>query len=167
MLHGGQPTIGFRDCALRSMTETSKQTAEPESPIRPLNERLVFALRQAAAIAVALLVAGLVTARMRPDEVLERGGATTPFLWAIVVWLAVLIFGAVAFDRPQTDAIDTQPLYGGMIAGAIVFVVGAVSIDGGTASRRILYAFANALGAVMFWWGLFSLAYLIVRSVRD
>lgn len=73
------------------MTDTTSETTAPTPAtvtpltVMPLNGRIVFALRQAALLAVALLVAGLVTERLRPDEALDRGITSTPYLWAVVL----------------------------------------------------------------------------------
>ena len=90
------------------MTDTTSETTAPTPAtptpatvtpltvmpltVMPLNGRIVFALRQAALLAVALLVAGLVTERLRPDEALDRGITSTPYLWAVVLWL--IVFGS-------------------------------------------------------------------------
>ena len=127
----------------------------------------MFALRQASLLGVALLVAGLVTERLRPDQALDRDIASAPFLWAIVVWLGVLLFGALAFDQPPTRLLEGKPLVGAAIIGAVVFVVGLVSLDDGSFGRRLVYVLANSLGAVMFWWAVLAFGYLLVERLRN
>jgi hypothetical protein len=144
------------------MTEASA----PVPPVAPLAERIIFALRQAALLGVALLVAGLVTERLRPDQVLDRGIASTPFLWAIVLWLAALLFNAIAFERPQTRALEGLPLFAASGAGAVVFLAGLITLDGGSFGRRFIYLFATGLGAIMFWWAVLSLGFLVTQRLR-
>ena len=147
------------------MTDHELHEAVPtEAASAPVAERILFALRQAALLAVALLIAGLITERARPFEVLDRGLASTAFLWAIVVWLAVLLFNAIAFEQSQIRTIEATPLYGALAIGAFVFAAGLVSIDG-SFGRRLIYALGNSLGAVMFWWGVLSLGALIIRRI--
>jgi len=135
---------------------------------RTLNQRLLQALRQAGLVAIALLIAGLVTERLRPDELLDRGIASTTFLWAIVAWLGVLLFNAIAFERPQIGVLEGKPLIGALTIGALVFIVGLVSLQEGSFGRRVIYLFANSLGAVMFWWALLSMTALaMLRMTRD
>jgi hypothetical protein len=114
-----------------------------------------------------LLIAGLVTERLRPDAVLDRGLASPSFLLAIVVWVAVLLLDAVAFEGSQMRSLEATPLYAGAIIGAFVFLTGVFSLDGGSAGRRFIYVFANSVGAIMFWWGVLSVAYLLTRLVND
>jgi hypothetical protein len=144
------------------MTETS--TAAPL--VAPVAERIVFALRQAALLGVALLVAGLVTERLRPDQMLDRGIASTPFLWAIVLWFAALLFNAIAFDQPHTRALEGTPLFAAAGIGAVVFLTGLITLDGGTFGRRFGYLFATSLGAIMFWWAVISLGFLVTQRLR-
>jgi len=140
-------------------------SSAPEA-VAPIGERIVFALRQGAILGFALLVAGLVTERLRPDEAFDRGIASTPFLWAIVVWFAVLIFSAIAFDEPQTQVLEAKPLFGAGVIGAFVFVTGLVTLDDGSFGRRLVYLVATSLGAVMFWWAVISLGYVVARRLR-
>ena len=137
--------------------------AEPAS----LNDRLLLALRQSALIGISLLVAGFVTERLRPDEVLDRGIASTPFLWAIVGWIAVLVLNALAFERSQIGVLETKPLLGAVAVGAVVFIVGLVNPQGSNFGGRVLYLFANSIGAVMFWWALFSIAALAMARIGN
>ena len=132
----------------------------------PVGERLTFALRQWAWLGFALLVAGLVTEQLRPDETLDRGIASTAFLWAIVLWLAALVFGALAFDDPQDHLLDTKPLLGAAAISTVIFLIGLVTLDGGTFARRVLYLLATGLGAVMFWWAVLSIGYLVIQRLR-
>lgn len=129
-------------------------------------QRSLLALRQTGVLAVALVVAGLVTERLRPVEAVDRGIASTPFFWAIVVWAVVLLINAVVFDASQISVLEGSPLYGGLIAGGVMFVFGLVGFDAGDFGRRVIYLFANAMGAVMFWWGICSLGVLVARAVR-
>ncbi len=143
---------------------TDASTAAPV--VAPVAERIVFALRQAALLGVALLVAGLVTERLRPDQVLDRGIASTPFLWAIVLWFAALLFNAIAFEQPRTRALEGLPLYAAVGVGAAVFLTGLITLDGGTFWRRFVYLFATSLGAIMFWWAVISLGFLVTQRIR-
>ncbi len=139
----------------------------PATSAATVGERIVFALRQAGLLGIALLVAGLVTERLRPDEALDRGIASTPFLWAIVLWLAVLLFHAVAFEDAQTRALEGMPLYAAAGVGAALFLTGLVKLDDGSIGRRLVYLFATSLGAIMFWWAIFSFALLVTQRLRD
>ena len=130
-------------------------------------DRIVFALRQSALLGIALLVAGLVTERLRPDEALDRGMSSTPFLWAVVVWFVVLLFSAVSFDEPQTHVLEGIPFYAAAGIGALVFLTGLVTLDDGTFGRRLAYLFATSLGVIMFWWAMIGLGFLITRRLRD
>lgn len=127
----------------------------------------MFALRQAALMAVALVMGGLVTERLRPDEAIDRGFTATPFLWAIVVWVVVLVFDLVAFDESQMRSLERTPLFAAVGIGVVVLLVGLVSYDAGSFGRRIVYLFATSLGAVMFWWGIISLAVLLTRRLAE
>lgn len=131
-----------------------------------LSARGAIALRQVGLLALALFVAGRVTERLRPIEAVDRGIASTPFLWAIVVWAVVLLVNAAAFDSSQVSTLEGTPLYCGLIAGAAIFIFGLVDFDVGAFGRRAIYLFANAMGAVMFWWGICSLGALVARAVR-
>ena len=155
-------------------SETTAPTPMPTTPatvtpltVTPLNGRIVFALRQAALLAVALLVAGLVTERLRPDEALDRGITSTPYLWAVVLWLIVLLVNAFAFEESLTRALEGVPFYCGAGIGVLVFVIGLVSLDAGNFGRRLVYLFAVSVGAVMFWWAVASLGYLLTRRITD
>jgi predicted neutral ceramidase superfamily lipid hydrolase len=145
------------------MTDTEQATSAPA----PMGDRIVFGLRQAALLGVALLIAGLVTERLRPDAVLDRGLASTPFLVAIVVWFVVLLLHAVAFDQSQMRSLEAKPLYAAAFIGAFVFLTGVISLDSGQAGRRFIYVFANSVGAIMFWWGVISMGYLLTRLFDD
>lgn len=145
------------------MTDTTPQVPTT----MPVNERIVFALRQAAFLAVALLVAGLVTERLRPAETLDRGIASTPYLWAVVFWLVVLLVNALAFESSQTRLLEGTPLLAATAIGAFLFVTGLVSLDAGAFGRRFVYLFATSLGAVMFWWAAISLGYLVGRLIAE
>ncbi len=125
-----------------------------------------FALRQGALIALALLVGGLVTERLRPDEALDRGIVATPFLWAIVVWCVVLAVNELAFDDSQMRSLERTPLIAASAIGAIVLLIGLISYDQGAFGRRLVYLLANSLGAVMFWWAIISLGSLVVRRLN-
>lgn len=128
-----------------------------------LGDRIDHALRQGALMAVALLVAAQVTERLRPDELPDRGILDTPFLWAIVTWVAVLLFHAVAFEQSQIRSIEREPL---TVAGAVAglhLVVGIITLDGGSFGRRLVYLASNSLGALVFWWAVFSFAALLLR----
>lgn len=153
-------TDGPAPIDLPAPSEVASETA------MPVSERIAFALRQAAILGIALLVAGLVTERLRPDETLDRGIASTGFLWAIVVWLAVLLFSSSAFEEPQTQLIDARPLLGALAIGALMFLTGLISLDDGSFGRRLVYLVATSLGVVMFWWAIISLGVLIARRLR-
>lgn len=132
----------------------------------PLGERLGLAARQGALVAVSLIVGGAVVDRLRPDEATARDVFATPFLWAAILWLAVLVLHAVAFERSQIRHLDREPLMFAGAMGLFVFIVGVASFDAGDAGRRLLYLAANAIGAIVFWWAVASLVYLVVQIVR-
>lgn len=116
---------------------------------------------------VALLVGGLVTQRLQPDQVLDRDFVATPFLWAIVLWCAVLAFNALAFERSQMRSLERAPLLAAAGIGALVFVVGLIGYDDGSFGRRVVYLFSNSLGAVMFWWAVIGLGVLVTRRLAQ
>lgn len=127
----------------------------------PRAERVQFALRQAGLVTVALLVAAVVTERLRPDHVPDRGLVSAIFWGAIVVWVLALLVDA-GFERSQMRALQGLPL---QVAGAIdvlAVILGMALID-----NAIAYVFATALGTAMFWWGLLGLALLVVRRVSS
>lgn len=146
--------------AARSMTDTRSPTTSG-----PSSEAVLRALRQAGLMAVALLVGGMVTERLRPEDALDRGIASTPFLWAIVVWAVVLVLDVVAFEESQMPSLERMPLYASVGIGALTFVVGLVSYDAGSFGRRVVYLFANSLGAAVFWWAVIGLAVLSARRL--
>lgn len=133
----------------------------------PRNERIIFACRQAAIVGVPLLFASAVTERLRPDEALERNVISTPFLWAIVIWLIALLFHAAAFEQSQVRDLEREPMIAAAVIAAVLFFTGLVTFDAGDGLRRILYLAANSLGAMAFWWGLISLGLLVVKRLRD
>jgi len=161
MLPGVLPKSGSKACELKLMTDVDRDLGPS-----PMGERFVVALRQVALLTVALIVAGLVTERLQPEGAVDRGIASTAFLWAILVWAVVLLVNAVAFDTSQISALEGRPLYCGLAAGAILFIFGLIGYEGGTFGSRVVYLFANAMGAVMFWWGLCGLGELAVRRLR-
>lgn len=131
--------------------------------VMPRSERLQFALRQAGLVTVALLVAGLVAARLRPDDVADRGFVSAIFLWAIVVWLIVLLANAAWFGRSHVRDLEGPPLIAAAVIGVVVLLTGLLRIGG----SAILYLFATALGTAMFWWGLLSLGLLLVSRLSS
>lgn len=118
-------------------------------------------------MAVALLVGGVVTERLQPEQVLDRDFVATPFLWAIVVWCVVLGFNALAFERSQMRSLERVPLFVAVGIGALVFVIGLIGYDGGSLGRRIAYLFSNSLGAVMFWWAVIGFGALLARRLAS
>ena len=158
--------------ALKSMVEASPVSGSDSSVVDEsadgsLTERLTLGLRQGALMAVALLIAGQLAERLRPPAALDRGIIDTPFLWAIVVWAIALLFHAVAFERSVMRQLERGPLAAGVAAGGLVFVIGLIGVSGVSFGRRVLYVFANSLGAVLFWWGVFSLGYLVTQRLSE
>ena len=151
------------DCELKFVTDAAPET-QPQSGRQG---RLIFALRQGVLLAVALLVAGLVTQRLEPVGTASRGFVSTPFLWAIVLWFAVLLFHAIAFEDSQMSQLEGWPLLGGLGIGLLVFVFGLIALDSGTLVRRVIFLFANSLGAVMFWWAILSLVSLSIQRFSN
>ena len=152
------------DTTANEPTSTESITVEPAP--RPLDQRIAFALRQAAVLSVCLIVGGLLVDRLRPDEAAIRDIFTTPFLWAAALWIVVLLFHAVAFERPVNRRLEREPL---LIAGGIgvaIFVIGVARFTTGPLGRRIIYLATNAIGAVLFWWAITSLVALLVLVVR-
>ena len=124
------------------------------------------ALRQWGLMAVALLILSQLAERLRPVEAVPRSIAGTPFLWAIVVWGAVLAFNAVAFDTSQTRDLERRPLFIGIAVGVLVAVVTLIGVDAASASGRFGFAVVNGFGATLFWWGIASLVHLVLRRFR-
>lgn len=133
---------------------------------RPLEERIMFALRQAAILAVCLIVGGLLVDRLRPDEATARDIFTTPFLWAAALWAIVLVFHAIAFERPVSRRLEREPLFIAGAIGVVIFVVGVARFTSGPTGRRIMYLATNAIGSVLFWWAITSLIALLILVVR-
>jgi hypothetical protein len=165
MPHGGPLRTGSLASNLRSMTDTPAP-APTALAIAPVADRIVFALRQAGLLGVALLVAGTVTERLRPDQSLDRGIASTAFLWAIVLWLCVLLFNAIAFDQPRSHTHEGIALCVATGIGVLVFFTGLVTLNDGSAGRRFVYLLATSLGAIMFWWAMISLGFLVTKHLR-
>lgn len=130
-----------------------------------VESRIVFALRQAVVLVLCLLVGGALVARLRPDEAVERGMVSTPFLWAAALWLIVLIFHAIAFEKSQMRRLEREPLMLAVAVGVVMFAIGVTSFGAGDAGRRILYLATNALGTILFWWAVFSLARLFWLTI--
>lgn len=136
------------------------------APPKPVEERIAFALRQAAVLCACLIVGGLLVGRLRPDEAAERDIFTTPFLWAAALWIVVLLFHAIAFEHPVNRRLEREPLF---IAGAIgvaIFVIGVARFTTGPTGRRIIYLATNAIGSILFWWAITSLISLLVLQLR-
>lgn len=125
--------------------------------------RLRVATRAAGIVALALVIAALVTERLQPDGAVDRGFLATPFLWAIVLWFAVLAFDLVAFRKTQLQALERGPFIAACVVAALVWAVGMISYEHGSVAARAIFLIANALGVAMFWWAVFSLALLAVR----
>ena len=60
-----------------------------------------------------------------------------------------------------------MPFYCGAGIGVLVFVIGLVSLDAGNFGRRLVYLFAVSVGAVMFWWAVASLGYLLTHRITN
>lgn len=149
-----------------SELDTGPDRVTPDAA-ESLTDRLTIGLRQGGVMAVALLIAGQLAERLRPPDALDRGIIDTPFLWAIVIWAVTLVFHAFAFERSVLRQLERHPLVGGAVAGGLVFVIGLIGVSGVSFGRRALYAFANSLGAVLFWWGVFSLGYLVIARLSE
>lgn len=136
------------------------------APPVPIGDRLTSAVQLGALMTVALFIMGQLAERLRPEEHLDRGIVDTPFLWAIVIWIVTLLFHALAFEESQIRHIEREPLMAGLAVGGLLLVVGLFSTEGASFTDRFYFVFANALGAVLFWWAMFSLGSLILRRVR-
>jgi len=152
------------DSTIDSGDET-EALAAPSPPV-PLEERIVFALRQAAILSVCLIVGGLLVDRLRPDEAAVRDIFTAPFLWAAALWVLVLLFHAIAFEEPVTRRLEREPLFVAGAIGLAIFVIGVVQFTTGPTGRRIIYLATNAIGSVLFWWAVTSLIMLLALAVR-
>lgn len=148
------------------MSGVEERTDATEPHATRVGDRLTFALRQFAIAAVVLLVLGALTEASRPDDAVARDIVESPFRWAIVAWLALLVLNAVAFERSQMRRLQGTPLALSIALGVCVMVVGLVAFDGGTASDRFLFLFLGSIGATTFWWPVFGLASLLWRLVK-
>ena len=132
----------------------------------PLEQRVVFALRQAAILSGCLVLGGLLVDRLRPEEASARDIFTTPFLWAAALWIIVLLFHAIAFERPVNRRLEREPLLVAAGIGLVIFVVGVARFTTGPVGRRIIYLATNAIGSILFWWAITSLVALLLLAVR-
>lgn len=128
--------------------------------------RLGTALRQAAVIAIVLIVAGGLIDRLRPEEASNRSFGSTPLRWAAVLWIVVLLVDAIGFEPSQLRRLERVPLGLATAIGAAVLVIGLATFDGGSTIRRLVYLVANAAGAVAFWWAILALLWLLVATDR-
>ena len=71
------------------------------------------------------------------------------------------------FEQSEIGGLEGWPLLGALGVGALLFVIGLISLDGGSFGRRLAYLFLSSLGSIMFWWATLSLAYLVTRRVRS
>ncbi len=142
------------------------EVLDAPSPPLPLEERIVFALRQAAILSVCLIVGGLLVDRLRPEEAAIRDIFTAPFLWAAALWVLVLLFHAIAFEQPVTRRLEREPLFIAGAIGLVIFVIGVIQFTTGPTGRRIIYLATNAIGSVLFWWAITSLVMLLMLAVR-
>lgn len=144
---------------------TDTTAANTSAASNTVEARIVFALRQAALLVVCLLVGGAVVSRMRPVEAVDRGIVATPFVWAAALWLFVLVFHAIAFERSQMRRLEREPLMFACAVGVIVFALGVANFNAGEVGRRILYLGTNAIGSVLFWWAIFSFIWLLWLTI--
>ncbi len=145
--------------------ETDNDERSDSEPLR-LEQRIVFALRQAAILSACLLLGGLLVDRLRPDEASSRDVFNTPFLWAAALWCVVLLFHAIAFERPVNRRLEREPLLIAAAIGSLIFVIGIASFTTGPLGRRLVYLATNAIGSVLFWWAITSLVMLLILVVR-
>lgn len=144
-------------------TRPVHQTEDADASSTPASERVQFALRQVGLVTLALVVAGSVAERLRPDTIADRGFASTIYWWAIVVWIVVLLVNATAFERSQMKVLEGPPLIAAVAIGVLSLVTGLIRLEVGA----FVYLLATALGTIMFWWGLLGLALLLIRRVSS
>ncbi|MEM7093133.1 MAG: hypothetical protein AAF567_09025 [Actinomycetota bacterium] len=132
-----------------------------------IGERLGDALRQAAVFVAASVFGALLLDRIRPEEATDRDIFTTPYAWAAALWIVVLVFHAIAFDRPQLGAIQREPLMLALGVAIITLFIGILQFDAGSAAERFGYLLVNAVGTALFWWAAFALVQLLNRAVRS
>jgi len=113
-----------------ALDESGAEEREPESRAGlPTETRVIRALQVAGVLGFTLLIvglvaSGLVASRLRPPVLTgQRSLVTTPFLWAIVLWTAALVFDAVAFRTSQLDLLIKRPLQvAAALSGALLVV---------------------------------------------
>lgn len=143
-------------------------TTPDPAPRHPgLEERLLYAGRQFVAVALVLFLLVWVVGRIEPIPTEARGIGATPFLWALAIWALVLVLNALIFQHSQLQVIEGWPLAGAMAIGALTLVVGLLAVDAASFDRILAWSAVQAVGAVLFWWGLFSLAAVLLRHRDD
>lgn len=125
------------------------------------SDRLAFAVRQIALVAVALFVLSAMTSGIRPAEAADRDIVTSPFRWTIVVWAVLLLFNAIGSERSQMRQIEGRPLLAALAIGVATFLVGVATFDAGSTGDRLLFLILNSVGVALFWWALIGLGYLM------
>ena len=123
--------------------------------------RVTFALRRAGVVGLSLVVVGSIVDRVRPEEITDRGFIATPFWWAAVVWAAVFVLDAAAFERSQLGRLEGVPLALGLGIGLAVLGTGIITVTDGSALQRLAYLVGNAAGAAAFWWAAIGLVWLL------
>ena len=128
--------------------------------------RFLFTARQAGVVAICLLVAGSIVSQLRPSDVVDRGSASTPFVWAAVVWAITLIVHAVVTGQRRTTLFEREPLWLATTIAATTFTIAAFNLSSDSFGREIVYLAGLASGWLVFWWAVASLVRLLVIAWR-
>lgn len=134
-------------------------------------DRVVFALRQAGLVVAVLCILWLMIVFVRPDldssGVGARGLFNVPMLLTVLVWPALLLFHAMAFERPRLSVVERVPLMAAIGITGILFILGALFSTASQSLRGLMWILLNSVAGGMFWWAVLGLAALVLERMRS